>query len=101
LTSKPYSKYEYQAIRKGLKIEERKAFLKAINRVSNHLYSLNPLRKRNYCFLCLKKSNKEPQKEKKLTNILFKLMFQLNSNLIEILQEKEPKYEQFRGKQTK
>ena len=38
---KLYLKYEYQAILKGLKREEKKAFLRAINNNLNYLYSEN------------------------------------------------------------
>jgi hypothetical protein len=51
-TSKIYLKYQHQPVLTGLKGAEREAFIKTIdNRVSNHLYDLHPLRKRNYCFL--------------------------------------------------
>jgi hypothetical protein len=54
-TLKPYLKYEYQAVLKGLKTVEKEAFFKTINRVSNHLYNSHLLGKRNYCFFYLKK----------------------------------------------
>jgi hypothetical protein len=47
---KPYPRYIYQAVSKGLKTAEKEAFLKTINRVSDHLYGLNQLRKRIIVF---------------------------------------------------
>ena len=41
ITLKLYLKYKYQAIFKGLKREEKKAFLRAININLNYLYSEN------------------------------------------------------------
>jgi hypothetical protein len=46
-TSKPYSKYKYQAVLKGPKTAEKEPFLKAISRSNlNHLYRLNPFKKK-------------------------------------------------------
>jgi hypothetical protein len=54
---KPYLKYVYQPVLKGLKLVKKEAFLKAINGVSlDHLYGLNPLKKKGWCYFCLKKS---------------------------------------------
>jgi hypothetical protein len=55
ITLKPYLKYEYQAVSKGLKTVGKEAFLKAIDRVSNHLYNLNLLEKKGRCFFYIKK----------------------------------------------
>jgi hypothetical protein len=64
ITSKLYPKYEYQAVSKGLKIAEKEAFLKAINnRVSDHLYGLNPLGKKGWCFFYIKKNTLKVSKE--------------------------------------
>jgi hypothetical protein len=99
ITSKPYLKYEYQAVSKGLKIIEKEAFSKAINRVSDHSYNLNLLEKKGRCFFCIKKSTLRAEKQQELANFLFQTTFQLNYfNLIEVLKKKEPKREQFRGK---
>jgi hypothetical protein len=57
ITLKPYLKYEYQAVSKGLKTVEKEAFSKAFNnRVSDHLYGLNLLGKKGWCFFWIKKS---------------------------------------------
>jgi hypothetical protein len=103
ITSKPYLKYEYQPVLKGLKIVEKEDFLKAINNgVSNHLYSLNPLGKKGRCFFYIKKSTLKALKEQESANFLFQTTFQLNQkDLIEVLKRKEPKRKRFRGKQTK
>jgi hypothetical protein len=78
ITSKPYSKYEYQAVLKGPKTTEKSAFLKAINgSILDHLYDLHPLNKRSHCFFCLKKTNFEPLKEQELTDSNFKIIFKL------------------------
>jgi hypothetical protein len=55
ITSKPYLKYVYQSISKGLKLAEKEAFLKIINGSLNYLYSEHPLKKRGFCFLYSKK----------------------------------------------
>ena len=57
---KPYLKYNYQAVSVGPKREHKIAFLKAINDSLNHLYGENRLRKRDYYFFILKKSNIMP-----------------------------------------
>jgi hypothetical protein len=101
-TSKPYQKYKYQAVSKGVKTAEKKAFFKAINRVSDHLHDSHSLGKRNYCFFCLKKSNLEPSKEQESLNFQFKTIFKLEkSNLIKVLKPGQPKRERFRGKRIK
>jgi hypothetical protein len=55
---KPYPKYKYQTVSTGPKIAEKEAFLKVFNgSFSEHLYILNPLEKKGYCFFYIKKSN--------------------------------------------
>ena len=47
ITSKPYSKYVYQPVSKGPKSEKKEAFFEESNKdFSDHLYRLNPLRKK-------------------------------------------------------
>jgi hypothetical protein len=103
ITSKPYLKYEYQAVSKGPKTVKKEAFLKAFNNgVSDHLYGLNPLGKKGWCFFCIKKSTLKAQKEQESVSFLFQATFKLNhSDLIEVSKKKEAKRERFRGKQTK
>jgi hypothetical protein len=49
IMSKPYPKYKYQSVSKGPKPAEKEVFLKAINRFnSEHLYIINPFKKRGY-----------------------------------------------------
>jgi hypothetical protein len=60
ITSKPYSKYVYQPVLKGLKSAKKEAFLKAINDFKNHLYNKHPLKKRGFCFFCSKKKQFKP-----------------------------------------
>jgi hypothetical protein len=100
---KPYPKYQYQPPSKGTKVIEKEAFLKSINRsLSEHLYTLYPLKKRNYYFFCSKKSNIRPLKEQETARPQLQTTFQLNQNdLIEVVKSKEVKRERFRGKQTK
>jgi hypothetical protein len=102
ITSKPYSKYEYQAISKGPKTTEKRAFLKAINgSISDYLYDLYPLNKRSHCFFYLKKTNFEPLKEQEPTDSNFKITFKLEqSNLNEVLKSEQSKQRRFRGKNT-
>jgi hypothetical protein len=99
ITSKPYPKYVYKSTEKGLKTAEKEAFLKTINGFSSsYIYDENPLKKRGYCFFCLKKS----QKRQKSSNYLFEKTLQLNAeNLMEVKKKKEPKERRFRSKQTK
>ena len=100
---KPYPKYVYQNPKIGPKMEEKKAFLKTINRdLNDHLYDLNPYGKRGFCFLCPKKDNLNIQKRQKSANFLFQKVYEFNQqNLIEIQRDKQSKQERFRGKSTK
>jgi hypothetical protein len=86
-----------------VKISKKEAFLETINRsFSDYLYDLNLLGQKNWCFFCLKKSTKRAEKERKSEDFLFQKTFQLNtSDLVDILKEKKPKREYFRGKQIK
>jgi hypothetical protein len=62
--SKPYPKYVYKSPKIGPKIDRKEAFFKAINGASTeHLYSLNPLNRRNFCYFCQKNSSKLVKKE--------------------------------------
>jgi hypothetical protein len=64
IISKPYLKYEYQAVSKGPKRAEKQAFLKTINRsFPDHSYNLNLLKKEVIVFFCSQKSNLGAQKE--------------------------------------
>jgi hypothetical protein len=103
ITSKLYPKYQYQAVSKGPKRAGKEAFLNVINGFSSgHSYSLNPSKKRGYCFFCLQKSNLGAQKEQESANFLFQKTFRLNQeDLIEVPKRKEPKRERFRGKYIK
>jgi hypothetical protein len=100
---KPYLKYQYQSPSKGSKTTEKEAFLKIINGSNvSHLYSLYPLKIKNSCFFYPKKSTLGPLKEQESAGSQFQKTFKLNqNNLINVLKPKEPKREQFRGKQTK
>jgi hypothetical protein len=76
ITSKLYLKYHYKAVSKGLKSVKKEAFSEIINgSFSDHLYNLNPLRKKNWCFFCLKKSIKRAEKERKSEDLLFQRTF--------------------------
>jgi hypothetical protein len=67
ITSKPYSKYVYQSVKKRPKTREKGAFFKAILEQNlEHLYALNPEGKAGYCFFCPKKSNLGLEKKKPL-----------------------------------
>jgi hypothetical protein len=46
ITLKPYPKYVYQPVSKGLKLAENEAFLKAMNGSLNHLYGEYLLKKK-------------------------------------------------------
>ena len=59
ITLKLYLKYKYQAIFKGLKREEKKAFLRAININLNYLYSENLYKKKDISFFIFKKVKKK------------------------------------------
>jgi hypothetical protein len=101
--SKPYPKYKYQSVSIGPKIAEKQAFFSAINRSNlNHSYDLNSSRKRNWCFFYPKKSIKQTKKKLESEDSTFLRTFQLNhTDLIDVLKEKEPKRDYFRGKQIK
>ena len=61
ITLKPYLKYKYQEFSKGPKKEGKEAFLKAINGSNiDHIFGLNLLKKKGYCYFCLKKSILQP-----------------------------------------
>jgi hypothetical protein len=56
ITLKPYLKYVYKIVKRGLKTVEKEAFLKAINRFSsNHLYGENLLINKGGIFFVRKK----------------------------------------------
>jgi hypothetical protein len=103
IVSKPYPKYKYQLVSKGPKTAEKQVFLQAINGLEiTHLCVSHPLKKRGYCFFCLKKDNLKPQKKKELKSSLFQKTFQLNQeDIIEISKEKKSKQRQNRGKRIK
>jgi hypothetical protein len=59
ISLKPYLKYVYRTAEKGLKTEEKEAFLKALNSSSSHSYNKNLLGRRGYCFFLSKKESKK------------------------------------------
>jgi hypothetical protein len=76
---KPYLKYKYQSVLKGPKPIVKEVFLKAINGFnSEHLYFINPFKKRGYCLYYPKKSNLRPQKEQEFKKFEFQRKFLLN-----------------------
>ena len=99
ITSKPYLKYVYQTIEKESKPTKKEVFLETINECSSiHLYKKHPLKKRGYCLLYIKKS----QKSQEPINSLFQKTFQLNQkDWIEFEKRKELKRSRFRSKKTK
>ena len=102
IDSKPYPKYIYQPVSKGPKSTRKKAFLEAINRMdSDHIYGLNPSKKKGWCYFCPKKSiNSSKEEEPKI--FPNRKNFQLNqTDLIEIQKRQESKIMQIRGKQTR
>jgi hypothetical protein len=103
IKSKPYPKYKYQSVSAGLKMQEKKAFLEAINRrFIEHLYVLHPLKKSGQCLFCPKKSTKKASLEQRLVQGSLQTIHQLDLNdLVEISKRKEPKRTRFRGKRTK
>jgi hypothetical protein len=61
IESKPSLKYKYQSVLAGLKMQEKKAFLEAINRrFIEHLYVLHPLKKSGQYLFYSKKTLKGP-----------------------------------------
>jgi hypothetical protein len=51
--SKLYLKYVYKSPKIGLKIDRKEAFFKAINgALTEYLYGLNLLNRRNFCYFC-------------------------------------------------
>ena len=103
ITSKPYPKYQYQAVSIGPKLKEKKAFLEAINGLNlDHIYVLNPLRKNGWCYFCPQKSTLQVQKKEESRFTLSTRVFQLNQqDLIEIPKKGDSKPIRIRGKRIK
>jgi hypothetical protein len=101
--SKPYPKYKYQSVSKGLKPIKKEAFLKAINGSNlDYIYSLNPLKTKGWCYFCLKKGILQPQKKEESETFQHKKVFQFNQeSLIEVRERGRLKPVQIRGKQTR
>jgi hypothetical protein len=65
IVSKPYPKYKYQSVSKGPKSAKKEAFLEAINGSNlDHIYGLNPLKTKGWCYFCLKEGILKPQKRR-------------------------------------
>jgi hypothetical protein len=103
ITSKPYSKYVYKIAKTGPKTTEKEAFLKAIDGDSfDHLYGLNPLKKKWVLLFLSQKTVLKDSKRPKSTDFLFDRIFLLNEeSLIEVQKKEESKRRRYRSKRTK
>ena len=103
ITSKPYPKYEYEEVSVGRPSTDISAFLEAIDgSISDHIYGLNPLGKKSWCYFCPKKGFLEPEKEEESELIQNQRVFRLSQNdLIECQKKGGLKSVRIRGKQTR
>jgi hypothetical protein len=102
ITLKPYPKYVYKTAKKGPKSAEKEPLLKTINRVNlEHLYALNPLKKKGWCYFCSKNDVLLSQKGKDSRALLDQKVFKLNQqDLIECREKGGSKEVRNRGKLT-
>jgi hypothetical protein len=96
--SKPYLKYVYEFSKIGPKIDRKEAFFKTINGASTeHLYGLNLLNRRNFCYFCQKNSSKLVEKENIFNSLNLLVLEQREGGLKERIALNTKRY---RGKQT-
>jgi hypothetical protein len=102
ITSKPYPKYVYETAKKGPKTAEKESFSTIINGSKlKHLYALNPLKKKGWCYFCSKNNISLLQKDKDLnTSLNQKVLKSDQQDLVECREKGGSKKVRNRGKLT-